>query len=145
MPLRSLCLMRDVLVASANYAILALVDISFRALRPVFLSTPVALGGLGLGPPAIGTVMSFGGIISGVFIVFFFPRMTNCFGVKRVYLIGIAAAVPCFALFPVINYLARSSIERGGGLGTGVWVVVGLQVAASVLVSMCYSTFTSKK
>ena len=137
--------MRDVLVASANSAILALVDISFRALQPVFLSTLVALGGLGLDPPAIGTVMSFGGIIDGVFLVFFFPPMTKYFGAKRVYMMGITAAVPCFTLFPVINYLARNSIDRGGGLGTEVWVAVGLQVAASVLVSMCYGTSTSKK
>ena len=137
--------MRDVLVASANYALLALVDISFRTLQPVFLSTPVALGGLGLDPPAIGTVMSFGSIISGVFVMFFFQQMTNCFGMKRVYLMGVTAAVPCFALFPVINYLARNSIERGDGLGTKVWIAVGFQMAASVLVFMCYGTFALKK
>ena len=145
MPLRNLCLMRDVLVASANYALLALIDISFRTLQPVFLSTPVALGGLGLDPPAIGTVMSFGSIMSGVFVVFFFPQMTNRFGMKRVYLMGVTAAVPCFALFPVINYLARNSIERGDGLGTEVWVAVGFQIVAMVLIFMCYGTSALEK
>ncbi|KAF9648963.1 MFS general substrate transporter [Thelephora ganbajun] len=136
-PLRNL-LTRDVLVASANYAFLALVDISFRALQPVFLSTPVALGGLGIDPPAIGTVMSFFGILNGVFTVFFFSRLTDYFGVKGVYMMGIAAAVPCFSLFPVISHLARNSVERSGSLGTEVWIVVGLQVASSVLVCLCY-------
>ena len=138
MPLRDLCLMRDVLIASINYTLFALVDISFRALQPLFLSTPVALGGLGLDPPAIGTVMSFFGVLSGTFMIFCFPRMTKYFGVKKVYMMGITAAVPCFGLFPVINYLARRSIERSGELGTEVWVAVGLQVAVSVLVSLCY-------
>ena len=145
MPLRDLLLMREVQVASINYMLFALVEISFRALQPLFLSTPVALGGLGLDPPAIGTVMSFNGILNGVFMVFFFPRMANYFGVKGVYMMGVAATILCFTLFPVINYLARNSIERGGGLGTEVWVVVGFQVAVSVLLSMCYGTSTSKK
>jgi hypothetical protein len=132
-------------VASANYAFLALVHISFLALQPIFLSTPVELGGLGLDPPAIGTVMSLFGILSGgVITIFFFSRMNDCFGVKGVYLIGISAAAPRFCLFPVINYLARNSIERtGGGLGTVVWIAVGIQVALSVLLCLCFGASSS--
>ena len=137
--------MRDVLVASVNYGLLALVDISFHTLQPIFLSTPIALGGLGLDPPAIGIVMSSYGVLGGIFSMFFFSRMADHFGVKNVYLIGITAAVPSFFLFPVTSYLAKSSIERSGGLGMAVWVVVGLQVSASVLVSICYSTSVLKK
>ena len=137
LPLRDL-LTRDVFIASANYSFLALVDISFRALQPIFLSTPIELGGLGLDPPAIGTIISFFGILNGVFTVSFFSRMTDYFGAKGVYLMGMTAAVPCFSLFPVINYLARDSVERSGGLGTEVWVVVGIQVASSVLLCLCY-------
>ena len=127
-----------------NYALLALVDISFRALQPLFLSTSIALGGLGLDPPVIGTVMSFSGILNGVFIVFFFSRLTDYLGVKRVYMMGISASVPCFSLFPIINHLARKSIERSGGLGAEVWAAVGLQVSMSVLVTMCYGAHVSK-
>ena len=31
---------------------------------------------------------------------------------------------PCFSVFPIINLLARDSIERSGGLGPEVWVAV---------------------
>lgn len=137
MPLREL-LTRDVLVASANHAFLALVDIFFRALQPIFLSTSIELGGLGLDPPLIGTAISFFGILNGVATVFLFKRLTDCFGMKGVYMMGITANVPCFCLFPVITYLARSSVERSGGLGTEVWIAAGLQMAMSVLVSLCY-------
>lgn len=136
-PLRDL-LTRNVLFSSANYAVLALVDISLRTLHPVFLSTPIELGGLGLDPPVIGTVMSIYGILNGVFAVFFFSRMTDRFGVKGVYLMGIVSAVPCFALFPVIGHLARNSFERSGRLGAEVWIAVGLQVALVVLLSLCF-------
>jgi hypothetical protein len=131
-----------VLVSAANYAVLALIDISFRALQPVFLSTPVKLGGLGLDPPAIGTVMSSFGVLSGVYTVFFFSRMTDYFGAKGVYLIGMTAAVPCFTLFPIINHLARNSVERSGGLGVEVWIAVGAQVVLSVVLCLSYGTST---
>jgi hypothetical protein len=70
-------LTRDMIAASANYALLALVDMSHRALQPVFFSTPIALGGLGLDPPVIGTIISFFGILNGVITVFFFSRMID--------------------------------------------------------------------
>ena len=144
MPLRGL-LTRDVLVSAANYAVLALVDISFRALQPIFLSTPIELGGLGLDPPVIGAIMSFFGILSGVFVVFFFSRMTDYFGAKGVYLMGITAAVPCFSLFPIINYLARNSVESGGVLGVEVWIAVGAQVVLSVVLCLSYGASVSTK
>ena len=122
-----------------------MVDISFRTLLPVFLSTPVAMGGLGLDPPAIGTIMSVSGILNGVFTLFLFSRTTDYFGAKWVYLIGAIATVPCFALFPVMNYLARGSIECSGGLGLGVWVVVDLQIFLRMLNAQCYGTSVSMK
>ena len=136
-------LTRDVIVACTNYSFLALLEISYRTLQPIFLATPVVLGGLGLDPPIIGTIMSSFGVLSGVFSVFFFSRMVDYFGVKRVYLTGMAAAVPCFCLFPIINHLARKSVEDSG-LGVGVWVLVGLQVVMAVLTFSCYGTSASK-
>ena len=82
--------------------------------------------------------MSLSGILNGIFTVFLFSRMTNCFGVKWVYLMGVIATVPCFSLFPAMNYLARGSIERGGRLGLEVWVAVGLQVLTGALNALCY-------
>lgn len=58
---------------------------------------PIELGGLGLDPTMIGTIMSFLGILTGVTSLFLFSRMTDCMGVKGVYLMGVIAAVPCFS------------------------------------------------
>jgi len=122
-----------------------MVDISFRIILPVFLSTPVALGGLGLDPPAIGTIMSFYGILNGAFSLFLFSRMTDSFGVKWVYLIGVIAAVPSFALFPVMNHLARGSIERSGRLGLEVWIAAGLQVFLGASFVLSFGTSASSQ
>jgi hypothetical protein len=43
-----------------NYGLLAILDIAFAALNPLFLASPVTLGGLGLTPAQIGTIMGGG-------------------------------------------------------------------------------------
>jgi len=134
LPLKKL-LIRPVIVAAVNYALLAIVDIAFRALQPLFYSTPIELGGLGLDAPRIGVILSFFGILNGFFQVFCFARLNAIFGSKALFITGIAAAVPCFLLFPVANALARQSHD---GLGWACWSVVALQVALSVFVSLCY-------
>jgi hypothetical protein len=58
LPLRAL-LTRDVIVAGGNYALLSILDIMFRGIHPLFLSTPRELGGLALSPSKIGMVMLF--------------------------------------------------------------------------------------
>ena len=88
--------------------------------------------------------MSFFGILNGLVSVFFFSRLTDYFGAKRVYLIGTLATVPCFVLFPVITYLVRSSVERSGGLGMEVWVAVGFQLVFPVIFCLGYGTSISE-
>ncbi|KAL0948631.1 hypothetical protein HGRIS_010438 [Hohenbuehelia grisea] len=131
-PLRSL-LTWGVLVPAANYASLSLVDMSFRAILPLFYSTPIALGGLGLDPPTIGKILSLYGILNGSCQIFFFARFHDRFGSKNTFTGGILAAFPCFAAFPLLSYLAQN-----GGLRGTVWLLVGLQTALSIGMNFSY-------
>lgn len=131
--LRSL-LTRRVVIAAANYAMLSLVDIAFRAIQPLFFSTPIHLGGLGLPPPIIGNIMAVFGILNGVFQVFFFAKIHDRWGSKTVFIAGIVSAIPVFAAFPIMNLLARTQ-----GLSLALWVVVGLQIVISIMLSLSYS------
>jgi hypothetical protein len=133
LPLRSL-LIFQVIIAASNYAFLSLVDIAYRAIQPVFLSTPIELGGLGLLPSAIGNILSMFGILNGFFQIFFFAKIHDRWGSKKVFTAGIAACIPLFLLFPVINHLARTQ-----GLTPLLWAVVFLQVCLSILPSLSYS------
>jgi len=130
--LRSLLTPR-VIVAAANYASLSLVDIAYRAIQPLFLSTPVELGGLGLPPSTIGNLLSIFGILNGVFQVFFFARLHDYFGSKKVFIAGIASALPVFAAFPLMNFLAQTQ-----GYSLLLWGVVGSQIVISILLSLSY-------
>jgi hypothetical protein len=132
LPLRSLLTPR-VLVAAGNYASLSLVDIAFRAIQPVFLSTPINLGGLGLPAPSIGTLLSGQGILNGIFQVFFFAQIHDRWGSKRTFIAGISTAIPAFIMFPVANALARTQ-----GYSIAVWAAIALQTISGILLGLSY-------
>lgn len=113
---------------------LSLVDIAFRGIQPLFFSTPIALGGLGLPPPAIGNILAAWGVLNGLFQMLFFARIHDRWGSRTVFLAGMASALPVFALFPIMNLIARAQ-----GLSTTVWVVVGLQTVICLMLSLSYS------
>ncbi|KAF9560717.1 member of major facilitator superfamily multidrug-resistance, DHA1 sub-family [Agrocybe pediades] len=130
--LRSL-LTRRVVIAAGNYATLSLVDIAFRAVQPLFLSTPIHMGGLGLPPATIGKLLSIFGVLNGVFQVFFFAQVNDYFGSRNLFIFGISSAFPAFAMFPFINYLAREQ-----GYSVFVWSAVLVQIVISIGISLSY-------
>ena len=132
LPLRSLLTPRVIIVAG-NYASLSLVDIAFRAIQPVFLSTPIHLGGLGLPPPSIGRLLSIQGISNGIFQVFFFSRIHDRWGSKKTFIAGISSAVPAFVMFPVASAFARTQ-----GYGVAVWTAIGIQSIAGITINLCF-------
>lgn len=126
-------LTKRVAIAAANYACLSLIDIALRAVQPVFLSTPIALGGLGLRPAQIGNILSVFGILNGICQVFFFARIHDRWGSKKLFLAGIFMAIPTFLCFPLMSILAQAQ-----GLSLTVWCVVYLQVVLSIGISFSY-------
>lgn len=126
-------LTKPVLISVANYGFLALLDIALGALAPLFYSTPIELGGLGLPPATIGLCMGAFGVMNGVFQGLFFSRIIERSGPKRLFMTGMASFVPIFALFPASNLLARRL-----GLSLPVWLTLAIQLATMVVMDMSY-------
>ena len=135
LPLRQLLVPR-VLISALNYTCLALVDISTRAVQPVFFSTPIELGGLGLPPHHIGKILAIYGILNGFLQIFYFAKTQARFGPRNVYIAGIASSLLVFVSFPVINHLARTA----GGNHMLVWLAVAFQVITSIFINFSYGT-----
>ncbi|KAG2151376.1 major facilitator superfamily domain-containing protein [Suillus clintonianus] len=110
MPLRSL-LTPTVVIPIANYAMLAFLDVSFRALLPLFFATPIYLGGLGFTPSSIGLWLALFGIIDGVFQALFFAKIVDRFGPKRLFCVSVSCFAPVMVIFPIMSWLASA---RGG-------------------------------
>ena len=118
LPLKAL-LTRPILMSVACYALLALLDISFRAMQPLFYATPIEFGGLGQSPAWIGSMMSLFGIMNGVVQAFLFPVLIERWGPKRVYVSGMAMFAVLFTIFPIINVQRRGA--HVGDFHAGLW------------------------
>ncbi|KAG1864914.1 major facilitator superfamily domain-containing protein [Suillus subluteus] len=120
LPFRDLLVTR-VVIATCAYAAVALIEISFRAVQPVFYATPIEMGGLGLDTPAIGIILAVLGILNGVLQA-------------NLYLFSVLSYFPMLALFPAISFTAKAQ-----GLSYFVYLLVGLQLPRLRVVFMYIS------
>jgi MFS family permease len=131
-PLRELFVPR-ILIPVSNYCFLAFLGIACAALLPLFYSTPIKFGGLGLSPPIVGLCLGGFGLVNGFFQAFFFTKFVGLWGPKRIFLIGMAGYLPIFATFPVIHVFAS-----WWGLSPLIWALVAFQLFMMVIVDMSY-------
>lgn len=132
LPLRAVLIPR-VLIAAGNYAMLSMTEIAFRTVQPLFYSTPIELGGLGLDPPLIGNILSTYGLLNGVFQIFFFRPLHDRFGSKAIYTTAMLSGIPLILTFPLIHALGNVY-----GVNWAVWCMIGLQVVFSVALNVGY-------
>ncbi|KAG5349872.1 hypothetical protein C0989_001468, partial [Termitomyces sp. Mn162] len=102
-------LVHPVILSVSNYMSLAFLQISLNALLPLFLTMPLAIGGLGFDPVTIGYIMGIYGLCTGLFQAFYFARIIRLFGERTIFVAGIACFTPIFLLFPVMSLTAQSS------------------------------------
>ncbi|CAK5268662.1 unnamed protein product [Mycena citricolor] len=132
--LKTLISLQPVRASISNYVTLGFLNTTMDALLPLFLAMPLEFGGLDLSPPQIGLILSTYGIAMGLFQFFLFGRFVDRFGEKRVFVHGISATLPAFALFPVISLAARVA----GGTNALVWTLVGCLLLCAALVDTAY-------
>ena len=110
------------MLSITNYFFLSFIDMAFFTLQPVFLATPVHLGGFGLSPPEIGSCLGIFGFLSGTAQALFFSKAVKFFGLKNLFLISQSCFIPLFALFPIISHLVRE-----WGRSPAAWMLVASQ------------------
>ncbi|KAF4613471.1 hypothetical protein D9613_008004 [Agrocybe pediades] len=120
-------------MASGNYASLAAVEITFRSIQPLFYSTPIRLGGLGLSTAKIGNVLAVSSVLNGLFQAIVFARMNERFGSKKTFMFGVASTIPCIVMFPLLNFIAQHK-----GHGNFLWAGLGLQILFSLGIGLGY-------
>ena len=111
-------LIAPVLLACGSYTSFTVLDISFRTVLPVYLVTPINMGGLGLGPPNIGTILASMEVLGGILQLLFFAPLHNRLGGKAFFLATISLFIPIAALHITQEY----------GMTHFVWFLIGLQI-----------------
>ncbi|KAG5652533.1 hypothetical protein H0H81_004690 [Sphagnurus paluster] len=134
-PFRELLIAR-VLIPITNFAFLAFLDQSVLVLLPLIYSTPMALGGLGLSPSAIGSILGVWGVINGFVQVLCFAGFRRRVGHRTCYMMGIGGLGVCFALFPLFPVLLTWD---GGVIGPWVWLGIVMQLTAYMFSYISYA------
>lgn len=112
---------------------MSLIATAYAAMHPLFLSTPIHSGGLGLPPSTIGPILSANEILGGFLQVFLFPKVYDYWGAKAIFVGGVASMFPGFLCFPILSYLAKTQ-----GMGITVWVVIAFQTIITVGLSFSF-------
>ncbi|KZT24425.1 major facilitator superfamily multidrug-resistance, DHA1 sub-family [Neolentinus lepideus HHB14362 ss-1] len=134
-PIRSILTTR-VQIAVLNYGTISLLSISYSFIQPLFLSSPVGKGGLGLPPPTIGYILGACGLWNGFFQGLFFPALHRRLGTKRLFMISVCAYIPLFLLWPVMTLVS----VRSGFVTAVVKILLILQLSLYPL-SRCSHIF----
>ncbi|KAG2070411.1 MFS general substrate transporter [Suillus decipiens] len=133
--LRSL-LTPTVVIPIANYAVFAFLDISRRALVPLFFSTPIYLGGLGFNPSSIGSWLALFGIMDGIFQALFLAKLVDWLGPKRLFSMTVLSYALLMVVLPVMSWLVRAR----GGVDYAVTFALLCQLVLLVIYSMGFGT-----
>ena len=138
-PLRAV-LTEPVVLSVTNYFWLAFIDVALLALQPLFYATPIHLGGLGMSPATIGLCLGIFGLLDGVAQGLVFPQVIRRVGLKKLFVTALFCFTPLFALFPIINHLARK-----WGLSPAVWALVVFQLMINCVTEMAFGRWLSLK
>ncbi|KAH6909204.1 major facilitator superfamily domain-containing protein [Coprinopsis sp. MPI-PUGE-AT-0042] len=126
----------EFLIILLNFGLFAFTEIARVALVPLFFSTPIDYGGLGLQPYQIGVIMSAFGLINGISSAICVGPAVRRYGPKKVFRFSIPFWLICFAGFPVANTLAR----QAGYVDWKVICVIVVQYISQLFFSPCYAT-----
>ncbi len=112
---------RAVLIAVANYGVLAFCQILFDELLPVFAKTAKGDGGLGWTSGDVGSLQVVQGAVQIVVNLFILPRLVAAFGLFLCFRNSVAPLIPILLVFPAAGRLS----DRPDAL----WPVMALGVA----------------
>ena len=102
-------LTRELLFIYLNYTALSFLDMGYFALLPLFYSTSISLGGLGLDPFIIGITFGTFGCINAVIQAKLLGPLIRKYGARKMYIVSCPSLFVCFTLYPVMRFLAQLS------------------------------------
>jgi len=127
--------MYSVMIPVANYGMLGLVDISLSVLLPLFYSSPIEIGGLGLPPPIIGTFLAIYGLVTGIIQGLFAAKLVERIGAKKMFCLAVFCFYPPILLFPIMSAVVIAQ----GKVGPIIWALLVVQVIFMILMDLSYT------
>jgi len=134
LPLRKL-LVYPVILSVSNYIVLAFLFTAVSALFPLFLATPLEIGGLDLDPAEIGYITGLTGLAGAIFQVLYFVPLVRYFGERKVFIMAISTFLPIFLFLPVVNMAAVILGKQSLVVSSIIFVVLACQAFSNLAFS----------
>ncbi|KAI9574045.1 MFS general substrate transporter [Boletus coccyginus] len=134
-PMLTLLKTYSVMLPIANYGALGLVKIGFLVLLPLFYSSPIEIGGLGLSPSVIGIFLAIFGIVNGSIQALFAAKIIEWIGAKRVFCWAVLSFYPLVLLFPIMSAVVIAQ-EKVGPI---TWTLLVVQLVLLALTDLSYT------
>ena len=119
---------------------LCFLDMEYSALLPLFYSTSIPLGGLGLDPYYIGITLGTFGCVNAIVQARFLGPLIRKFGARKMYILSFPGIFGCVTLYPIIRYFAQCS-GRVNNLVI-LCMMVQLQLGFEMTISSSYGTLS---
>ena len=98
---------RGLIMIYLNFSSLSFLSMGHAALLPLFYSTSIPLGGVGLDPYQIGIILGSYGCFNAILQAKFLGSSIRKFGARKVYIFSFRGVFACVTLFPIIRYFAQ--------------------------------------
>ena len=125
------------MIPIVNYGTLGLVQIGVFVLLPLFYSSPIEIGGLGLPPPIIGTFLAVYGIVDGSVQALFAAKIIERIGAKTMFCSIVLSFYPLILLFPIMSAVVTAQAK----VGPMIWVLLVIQLIFLVFMDLAYSAY----
>lgn len=128
---------RGLIMIYLNFASLSFLDMGHSALLPLFYSSSIQSGGLGLDPYKIGITLGSFGCVNAIVQARFLGPSIRKFGARRLYILSFPGLFACVTLYPIIRYLA----QRFGGVNNFVIACMIVQLSFQMTIFSSYGTY----
>ena len=122
------------LLVIVNFCFLSFNTSSYDVLLPLMYSTSIPVGGLGLKPFQIGTIMFVWGATNAILQVCFGGWIIRTLGPRKAFTLSLASMLVSFSAFSMESYLAR----HAGYINWHVMAFMGIQLTFNLLVSTAF-------
>ena len=125
---------RGLIMIYLNFAALSFLDMGFSTLLPLFYSTSIPLGGVGLDPYKIGITLGSFGCVNAIVQARFLGPSIRKFGARKMYILSFPGLFACVTLYPIIRYFA----QHFGRVNNIVAVCMIVQLSFQMLIFSSY-------
>lgn len=127
---------RGLIMIYLNYLALSFNEMSYSVLLPLFYSTSIPSGGLGLNPYQIGITLGSFGFINAIVQARLLGPLIRKFGARQMYIISFPGLLACVTMYPIMRHFAQVS----GRVTNLVIVCMIIQLGFEMLIFAAYGT-----